>query len=253
MKVTSSKDKADSHRNYIILAIKEMKQVSSGKITKWVNDRVKSDLDERYDSIEYRFLDSKQNRRNKSIDLKRMQITHRGVQFILPKLKAEGLVSNNKYNEYTLTNAGQAVKIFAEPYGKSLFEALVKIPLKGTNEEKLLECVKRFGLYIAYIFLRNSSPTVVNSLYTAIEEDDVGYIHEATNLALMFEWFTDNFYSKHQKYSSRRENYFALMYALEKEFPEYIKNLITSETDYQKKVFPDYYKRIVLKKIENPK
>ncbi len=160
------------------------------------------------------------------------------------------LVVKNKYNEYSLTKVGHAAKIFAQSYGKTLFDKLTEIPFKGTQEQKILECVNRFGLYIAYIFIRNSSPTVVNSLYTAIEEDDVEYIHEATNLKLMFEWFTREFYSKKQEYSSRSQNYFALMYALEKEFPEYIQNLITSETDYQKKVFPDYYKRFLLKKIK---
>lgn len=186
--------------------------------------------------------------------MKEEQITQRGVQYILPKLEAQGMVFKSN-NEYSLTNVGQAAKIFAEPYGKTLFDRLVEIPLRGTKEERILECMKRFGLYIAYIFIRNSSPTVVNSFYAAIEDNDFEWINESIDVKSMFEWFTNKVYPKTQKYSSRSENFWTLLKTLEKEFPEYLPTLLKSHDDYYKNNFPDYYRKVILKKIkkEGPK
>ena len=104
-------------------------------------------------------------------------------------------------------------------------------------------------MYIVYIFIQNSSPTVANPLYSAIDENDVEWINEAINLKLMFEWFSRNFYVKKQKHSSRYQNFYKLMYSLERQFSEYLPVLLKSEQDYYKECFPDYYRKVLLKKI----
>ena len=213
------------HRDYILLALRILEKATTGPITNWINERLKAEMEQ-------------------------TRISKRGVQFILPKLEAEGLVSKNGYNEYSLTKEGQSAKIFANSYGKTLFDKLAEIPFKGTEDQKILECVKRFGLYIVYIFIRNSSPTVASSFYEGVGENDLEWINEAVDLKTMFECFSREVYSKTQKYSSRSKNFWVLMKRLESEFPEYFPTLLKSEGDYFKSAFPDYYKRIIMKKVK---
>lgn len=237
---------AREHKENIIYALIILKEGRTGEITKFVNDKVRAEVEEEYKSTKYLLKDRKKIEAMKQSELKEKQLNRKSVQNWLSRLEKDGKVSMTKYYVYSLTKSGQAIRIFAEAYGKTLFDKLFKIPLKGTTDEKLLTYINRLGLYIVYIFIRNSSPTVVNSLYAAIEENDVDWINQAIDLKSMFVWFTDNFYSKHQKYSTRREKHFKLMQTLENEFREGIRNLITSETVYQKQVFPDYYRKVIL-------
>ena len=227
---------ARDHLQNIIYALIELKNARTGKITKFVNDKVKSEVGQGFES-------------SRKIELKDRQMDRKTVQKWLTRLEKDGMVSKTEYFVYTLTKAGQSIKIFAEPYGNTLFDELAKIPLKGSKDEKLLECIKRLGLYIVYIFIQNSSPTVANPLYSAIEENDVDWINEAINLKLMFEWFSRNFYIKKQKPSSRYQNFYKLMYSLERQFSEYLPVLLKSEQDYYKECFPEYYRKVLLKKI----
>jgi hypothetical protein len=227
---------ARDHLQNIIYALIVLKVAKTGKITKFVNDKARSEVGGIYES-------------SKRIELKDRQIDRKTVQKWLSRLEKDGMVSKTNYYVYSLTNSGRAIKIFAESYGKSLFDQLVKIPLKGTKDEKLLACINRLGLYIVYIFIRNSAPTVGSALHAAIEENDVEWMNEAINLKLMFEWFTRKFYTKKQKNSSRYQNFYTLMYTLERQFSEYLPILLKSEQDYYKKLFPDYYREVILKKI----
>lgn len=234
------------HRDKIIYALRVLKKATSGPITEFVNKEVRAEVEKEYE-VRHLFGDRQLIDKKKAAELKEKQISQRGVQYILPELEAEGIVFKNN-DEYSLSKEGQAVKIFAEPYGKTLFARLVEIPLKGTKEEKILECIKRFGLYIAYIFLRNSSPTVVNSFYEAIEENDTEWVNDSIDIKSMFEWFTNEVYSKTEK--DRYQNFFTLMKTLERQFPEYLPTLLKSQQDYYKNVFPDYYRKVILKKIK---
>jgi hypothetical protein len=179
-----------------------------------------------------------------------MRTCRNDIKYSITKIdETEGLVSKNGYNEYSLTKEGQSAKIFGHSYGKTLFDKLTEIPFKGNEDQKILECVKRFG-YIVYIFIRNSSPSVASSFYEAIGENDVEWIKEAVDLKTMFECFTKEVYSKTQKYSSRSKNFWVLMKRLETEFPQHFPTLLKSEGDYFKSAFPEYYKRIILKRIK---
>lgn len=62
-------------KKYILLAVETLESPKSGSITKWVNDKAKS---------------------------KGLAIGLRGVRKKLSKLRAEGLVSKNSYDEYSL-------------------------------------------------------------------------------------------------------------------------------------------------------
>lgn len=239
---------AKFHHDKIIHAIRVLKKATSGPITKFVNNDVKKEVEKKYEP-KYLFGNRESVDRERLAELGERQITKRGVQLILPKLVAEGIVFKTN-DEYSLTGLGQAIKIFAEPYGKTLFTQLVEIPLKGTKEEKIIECIKRFGLYITYIFVRNSSPTVVNSFYGVIEENDSDWINESIDVKSMFEWFTNEIYPKTQKYSSRSKNFFTLLRRIEREYPEYLPTLLKSHEDYYKDTFPDYYSKVILKKRE---
>lgn len=240
---------AKKHEDRIIHALRILKKATSGPITDFMNKQVETEIEKEYEP-KYLFGDRESTDKEKRAKLEDEQITQRGVQLILPRLEAKGLVFKVNY-EYSLTNVGQAARIFAESYGKTLFDQLRAIPLDGTDDEKILECVKRLGLYIAYVFIRNSSPSVVSSFYDAIEENDKEWITEVIDLNSMFEWFTNKIYSKKQKYSSRTQKHFKLMSALRTQFPKYIPTLLKSESEYYKKAFPEYYKAVILKKIRS--
>ena len=57
-------------RDYILLALRILETATTGPITNWIKDRLKTDMEN-------------------------ISISKRGVQFILPKLEGEGLVSKN--------------------------------------------------------------------------------------------------------------------------------------------------------------
>jgi hypothetical protein len=209
--------KARVHRDYILLALRKLEKATTGPITNWINERLKADKEQ-------------------------TSISKRGVQLILPKLEAEGLVSKNGYNEYGLTEAGGREPIFGELYGEMLFERLMAIPLKGTQEEKMLECIKRFGVYVTHIFMQNLVwGSTVDKL---MSKNELQWTNEAINPGRMFQWFVNEFHSKKGDFSPKARTFNQLAASFEKEFHELYWNLIKSGIEFHKRVKPDLIKKI---------
>ena len=99
-------------------------------------------------------------------------------------------------------------------------------------DEKLVEYVKRVGIYITYIFVRNSNRSGIQPQYPGENEDDE-WINDAISPVLLLEWFNNVFYSK-----SGSNNYDKLAKVLNTRFTKYINNLETSEKMYYGKTFP---------------
>ena len=75
-----------------------------------------------------------------------------------------------KHDVYWLTPEGRDVKVFGYYYGRVLWEELMAISFKGSFEEKLEEYVKRVGIYVTYIFMRNSNRAGIKPQYNVGRE-----------------------------------------------------------------------------------
>jgi len=207
--------KARTHRDYILLALRTLGKATTGPITNWINQHVKADRGQ-------------------------TSISKRGVQMILPKLEKEDLVSKNEYNEYSLTEAGGKQRIFGELYGEIIFEGLMGIPLNGTREEKMLECIKRFGLYVTHIFIQNL--VRVRKWDKLMAENDIEWLNEAIDPSLMFEWFVNEFYP--EKHTTKAGKFIELARLFEKEFREYFWKLTEAEIKFDQKVNTQLSKKL---------
>lgn len=234
--------KANAHRSYILLALSVLQKTTTGPLLKWINERVKADLDEKFNSSKYLFEDVEQVKKDKQEELEDNCISIKGLRYVLSKLEAKGLVSKNGYNEYSLTEAGGREPIFGELYGEMLFERLMAIPLKGTQEEKMLECIKRFGVYVTHIFMQNLVwGSTVDKL---MSKNELQWINEAIDPGRMFQWFVNEFHSKKGDYSPKARTFNQLAPSFEKEFHELYGNLIKSGIEFHMRVKPDLIKKI---------
>ena len=114
----------------------------------------------------------------------------------------------------------------------------MEMPFKGSLGEKLEEYVKRVGIYITYIFMRNSNRAGINPQFSAVRNDYDEWVNDCISPVLLLEWFNNVFYSK-----SGSNNYDKLAKDLNTHFTKYIKNLETSEKMYYDKVFPFLHQR----------
>ena len=109
----------------------------------------------------------------------------------------------------------------------------MEMTFKGTLGEKLEEYVNRVGIYVTYIFMRNSNRAGIKPQYNAARNDYDEWVNDSISPVLLLEWFNNVFYSK-----SGSNNYDKLAKVLNTRFSKYIKNLETSEKKYYEKVFP---------------
>jgi hypothetical protein len=89
-------------RKYAMLAIETLELPTSGVITNWVNDKFRTDIEKKFSSAEFSLRSRKELNELKAKDLKDLIIEQRGMQLILSKLRSEGLLSKNRYDEYSL-------------------------------------------------------------------------------------------------------------------------------------------------------
>lgn len=91
------------HRDYVKLAIETLELPTSIVITNWVNDKIRSKIENKFNSAEYLLKSRKELDELKAQELKDLLIGQRRVVQILSELRVEGFASNNKYYEYSLT------------------------------------------------------------------------------------------------------------------------------------------------------
>lgn len=229
---------AKGHWENIIYGLTILKDATTGEITKFVNDKVMREVEETLGSTRNLLKDRKQSAKEKQTELRDKQLSTRTVQNWLKRLEVKGLVSKTRHNVYSLTPEGRNEKIFGEYYGMVIYDRLMVMPFKGSDEEKLLEYVKRLGIYITYIFIRNSARSGVQSPHTTIRKDDDEWLNDSISPVLLLEWFNNVFYSK-----SKSQNYDKLIKSLNTHFSEYIMNLEESERIYYEKVFPFLHRK----------
>ena len=124
------------HDDLIIDAIKQLKHATSGDIKKFTDNSAKE-----YVKREHRK------------DLEKCRMDLRTIQLKLIDLKKEGKVNHDKRYRYYLTEDGYNQGLFGKPFGRAYLK-LTEIPLEGNDEQKILECINRLGIYFTYIFMR---------------------------------------------------------------------------------------------------
>lgn len=239
---------AKEHWHNIMYVVGQLGDAKCGQITKKVNDNARIDVESEFSSnqTKYSGLSSDQLDKAKKDRLKDRILNRTTTRKWLKRMVDKGWV-RVKHDVYSLTPEGRNEKIFGEYYGRILFDKLMEIPFKGTVEEKLDEYVRRVGIYITYIFMRNSNRAGLKSQYTDVRKDYDEWVNDSISPVRLLEWFNNVFYSK-----SGSNNYEKLTRVLNSRFSKYIKNLENSDKMYYEKIFPFLYNHslTMLKKRE---
>lgn len=228
---------ARKHRENILYALSILKEASSGEIKSFTDAMVESEVQYKFSSSKYLTENQQQVAIQKQTELTQKKMTQRSIQKWLIRLERDHLISRNRYHVYRLTVKGREEKILGEFYGKEMFDNLARIPLKGTQDQKIRECVNRFGIYVVYIF------NWVSHLPKELEQNDLEWITEAINPQRLFEWFSNEFYSKPQKDDARSKTYKELVKILNRRFSKYYENLTKTEMDHYTKHLPDFLEK----------
>ena len=88
------------HRDYVLSAIETLELTRSGAITKWVNDKIQSYIDKKFNYTTFPLKSPEELDELKARELEDLAIGQDGVRRILLKLQTEGLIAKNKYDEY---------------------------------------------------------------------------------------------------------------------------------------------------------
>ena len=177
-----------------------------------------------------------QLKKEKERELRDRHIDRKTTLKWLKRMIEKGWVKT-RHDVYWLTPEGRDVKVFGFYYGRLLYQELMEMPFKGTLGEKLEEYVMRVGIYVTYIFMRNSNRAGINPQYNAVRNDYDEWVNDCISPVLLLEWFNNVFYSK-----SGSNNYDKLVKSLNARFSEYIKTLEDSERTYYEKTFPFLHK-----------
>lgn len=215
-------------------ALNKLEDAKCGAITKSVNDKVTQEVVDEFHPNHAKHLDKStaQLDKEKERELRDRHIDRKTTLKWLKRMMERGLVKM-KNDVYSLTQEGHDENIFGEYYGRLLYQELMEMPFKGTLGDKLEEYVKRVGIYVTYIFMRNSNRPGIKPWYSAARNDYDEWVNDSISPVLLLEWFNNVFYSK-----SGSNNYEKLAKLLNTRFTKYIKNLETSEKKYYEKVFP---------------
>lgn len=209
---------AKEHRENILYALRMLIEATSGEIKKFIDKKVKSELEDKYNSVKYLSKDNKQTAKERRLELKQKQMSQRTVQKWLIQLQKDYFVSKNKYNIYRLTTEGLSKKIFGESYGKILFDSIIKTPLEGTQDKKVSEAIRRIGIYIFFIFMDNMWDK-------SLERNKNEWINDVINPNLMFNWFNNEFKSFSK-------------FNFDPQFTEYVNTFKEAMKTYHSKVHP---------------
>jgi hypothetical protein len=231
----SNERRVKGHRHNILYALNALGHSSpSQEITDEVNKKVELDVEQEFDPNRPQNIDKSKGQldKEKKRELEFRGISRKTTDKLLERMVKRGLVTK-KHHVYTLTPQGRDENIFGEYYGRLLHQKLMEMPFKGSMGEKLEEYIRRVGIYVTYIFMRNSNRSGIKPEYSVVREDYDEWVNDAISPFLLLEWFNNVFYSK-----SGSNNYDKLARVLNTRFTMYINNLETSEKMYYGKTFP---------------
>jgi hypothetical protein len=224
------------HLDLIIHALKTLNQATSYQIKEFTDKSARIYVDSIYRSkLLYASQEHHVISKKKFLDNCRMEL--RTIQLKLKDLKTEGKVNHDDKYRYYLTEDGYEQKLFGEPFGKALFEGLTEIQLKGTDEEKVLECINRLGTYLIYIFMNGTAFTWGSHTQQIIAKYDTEWINEAINGELIFKWVSSQFPFDKIPRTLKGRRYNEIMQPLYEHFPELIQKLQISEMAFNRKFF----------------
>jgi predicted transcriptional regulator len=225
---------AKVHWQNIIYALTQLGDAKCGQIMTFVNNKARLDVESEFSShqTKYSGLSRDQLNKAKEDELEDRELNRATARKWLKRMVTRGLVKTKK-DVYSLTPQGRNEEIFGEYYGKLLYDNLMEMPFKGSLREKLDEYVRRVGIYVTYIFIRNSNRAGIKPQYSAVRNEYDEWVNDSISPVRLLEWFNNGFYSK-----SGNNNYGKLTKVLDSRFSKYIKNLETSEKMYYEKIFP---------------
>jgi hypothetical protein len=204
------------------------------EIVTFVNNKAPIDVETEFNTNHIKYAgqspDELEDRRKKELDDRTLNRTT--TRKWLKRMVKKGWVKV-EYDVYTLTPEGRDENIFGFYYGRLLYQELMEIPFKGSLGEKLEEYAMRVGIYVTYIFMRNSNRAGIKPQYSAIRNDYDEWVNDSISPVLLLEWFNNVFYSK-----SGSNDYDKLTKVVNPRFKKYIKNLETSEKKYYEKTLP---------------
>jgi hypothetical protein len=222
--------KVREHKDNILYALRVLKNATSGEIKKFIDNKVESEVNQQYENKpEYLLIDKELLPELIETDLRWKKMSKRTIQKWLPKLKKDGLVIKDKYNEYSLTTRGKMRPIFPYSYGKILFYHLVGKPLfTSSDKERITECIKRFGLYILSVFIYNltikdrplSTPNFLEDLFNWPEE--------IISPRDMFQWFFSIF-----RFELTDPDIEHIAKIFTEEYPQYLKAFERTNTHFE--------------------
>jgi hypothetical protein len=232
---------AKGHWQNIMYALSILGDATNGELTKFINDKAKKNVEDEFNPSHVKNLGKirEQLRKDSKRELDDRSIDRKTTLKWLKRMIEKGWVKT-KHDVYWLTPEGHNKKIFGEYYGMALWEKLVTIPFKGSLEERMEEYVKRVGIYITYVFMRNSARSGLESRYSPIRSEDDEWVNDSICTPILLEWFNNVFYPKSKSY-----NYDKLVKSLGAPFSEYINNLEESERTYYEKTFPFLHKQSI--------
>jgi hypothetical protein len=245
----SNEKRAKKHWHNILYALSITGDNSSSQeITDEVNKKVRMEVEYEFDPSRPEQMDKSRtqldNDRKQELDFRKL--SRKTTDKYLKRMVKKGWIKTKNHG-YSLTPEGRNEKIFGEYYGSFLYDRLTEMPFKGTLGEKLEEYVKWVGIYITYVFMRNSNRAGIESQYASVRKDYDEWVNDAISPVILLEWFNNVFYSK-----SNSNNYDKLANTLNNRFKEYIKNLDSSDKMYYDKILPSLYRNslTMLKKRE---
>ena len=234
---------AKGHWQNIMYSLSILGDATNGEITNFINQKAKGDVENGFDPNDAKNLgkDREQLLKQKQRELDDRSIDRKTTLKWLKRMIEKGWVKT-RHDVYWLTPEGRNKKIFGEYYGMALWQKLMTMPFNGSLEERLEEYVKRVGIYITYVFMRNSARSGLESRYSPIRAEDDEWVNDSISTPILLEWFNNVFYPKSK---SKSYNYDKLVKSVSAHFSEYIHALEESEKTYYEKTFPFLHKQSI--------
>jgi DNA-binding PadR family transcriptional regulator len=224
---------AREHRDNILLALQVSKNATSGKIKRWIDDKVEREIKQQYDKkTRYGIVDKDQLSADMHKELQRKRMSQGTIQKWLAKLKKQGLVKDDEYNVYSLTVVGKKLTIFSRLYGEILFYELVEKPsFTGSDRDRINECIKRFGAYILYVFIYNLTIKDHSLTKKDFLDNFLSWPEETISPSHIFKWF---FYIFLHDELENHDNMESIVKILEEQNTQYFKAFERSNIRFTK-------------------
>ena len=233
----SSRDKSKFRKDFVILALKKLDKGTSGQITMTTNDLI-SDYIESWSNTKH-VLDpllGEEHEIKKKNFLGNGQVTKRGVQYILVRLKKEGIVTKNENDVYRLTISGKKIPIQGELCGRMLLDGLLRsFPDSGDKRQIVNDLVKRLGVFMVFVMTRNLLYSE-NRLKKQLAKDVYEWLTQVINAEYLMDWFKDQFVKDNETTRSAFSQLSNILYD-DGGLHDYYDSLMKAELDFGKEVF----------------